>query len=629
MPLFVTRLCFWLCAGLLLVGGPLGLLGAQANELHAETLVQSRQWRMDKTGQDTLQDVEKATDWQDLPEWNSWGFGPETIWVRLQLRAAPPSARVPWVVRVRPPFLDYVTLYDPASDVVLRSGDALPPESDDSASINFMFQIPALAHERTVYVQMRSTSARTLQVEVMPYGQAQQSSRLQEWVVSFAMASSAIFAIWAFVQWRGTRERVMGAFALKQLVATVWSFFFLGFARVVIGPWLPEGMLTNISSTIFFALISVTLWFFSRLLAGYQPACLALRGLQVVAVVVATLPVLYWLGWPHETVALSNKAVLLGFFMMLVTMLSALRRPVRQPIAAMALLVYLLIYSTLNSLPALIHLKVIDAHAIVLFGALAHAVLDGLVMFAMLQIRARAQQKQQEQVALDLQLSQQKMQDEKRHREEQSQLFAMLAHEMKTPLATLRLWMDAGQLKPETMERAIADMNQVIERCVHTGQLADQGLQPDWQQLEPVALTQICIQSCRLPEQVDFVKPGESGTVQTDPQMLSIVLGNLLDNACKYGEPNSRIQVSLNSVQENEQAGWLWVVTNAAGPAGLPHAERLFEKYYRSPQARRLSGSGLGLFLVRGLLELMHGRVDYATRGDRAVFSVWVPQHAV
>ena len=620
MPLFISRLCLSLCTFLLLVGG------AVADESASQPLVQSRQWHMDKTGLETLQDVAKVNDWQDLPEWNSWGFGTETIWVRLQLKAAGQDAQMPWVVRVRPPFLDYVTLYDPATGRVTRTGDALPPGGEDSASINFMMQIPALPQERTVYVQMRSTSARTLHVEVMPYGRAQQASRLQEWLVGFFLASSAIFGIWAFIQWRGTREKVIGAFALKQLFATVWAFFFLGFARVAIGPWLPEGMLTNISSTIFICLICFTIWFFSVLIEGYQPARLALRALRLVVILVATLTGLYWLGWPHLAVALSNKAVLLGFAMLLITLLSAMPFRAKKPIPGWVLLIYLLIYSSLNSLPALIHLDLIEASSIVLFAALAHAVLDGIVMFVMLQIRSRIQQKKQAQTELDLQLSQQQTVSEKRHREEQSQLFAMLAHEMKTPLATLRIWMDMGQLKPEIMQRTIADMNQVIERCVHTGQLADQGLQPDWQSLDPIALTKVCVESCRLPGQVDLSAADESGHLQADAQMFSIVLGNLLDNACKYSAPGRRIQISLRSAEENGLTGWLWQVSNAAGPAGLPHADRLFEKYYRSPQARRQSGSGLGLFLVKGLLDLMRGRIAYETQIDRAVFSIWLPQ---
>jgi signal transduction histidine kinase len=113
--------------------------------------------------------------------------------------------------------------------------------------------------------------------------------------------------------------------------------------------------------------------------------------------------------------------------------------------------------------------------------------------------------------------------------------------------------------------------------------------------------------------------------MQTDQQMLSIVLCNLLDNACKYGAADSRIQVSLKRATNDERSGWCWQVNNQVGAAGLPDADRLFEKYYRNPQARRVSGSGLGLFLVKGLLTLLKGSIRYEAQADNATFSIWLP----
>jgi signal transduction histidine kinase len=57
----------------------------------------------------------------------------------------------------------------------------------------------------------------------------------------------------------------------------------------------------------------------------------------------------------------------------------------------------------------------------------------------------------------------------------------------------------------------------------------------------------------------------------------------------------------------------------------MPDPGRLFEKYYRSAGARQQSGSGLGLFLVRGLLELMGGVIHFEEDDGRAVFEVWIP----
>ncbi len=584
---------------------------------------------MDATGQEVLQDAEKAIDWQPLTEWKAWGYGTETVWVRLQLHAAEQDEKAPWVVRVRPPYLDYVTLHDPASGLVLRTGDALPPGEDDQTSINFSLQIPALAHTRSVYLQIRSTSARNLHVEVLPYGYAQQKNRLQEWMTSFVTVSSAIFAGWAFAQWWGSREKVILAFAVKQVFATTYAFFILGFARIVIGPVLPEGVLTALSSTILIWMISVTAWFLSLLIEGYRPSPWALRACRLVAFLIACLPALQWSIQTHLVLRMANTGVLVCFALLLFALVTAIPKRTRQPITLPAFMTYLLVYATVSALPVLMGLGWVEPRKIVLFGSVIHTVMDGLVMFFLLQTRAREMRKELTHAALVLQRSQQHAEVEKRHREEQSQLFAMLAHEMKTPLATLRMWMEAGQLKPEAMERVIADMNQVIERCVHTGQLADQGLQPDWQVVDPQELTRACIRSCRAPERVDLQAADSTERLQTDAQMLSIVLGNLLDNACKYGALERRIQLKLAPSMRNGQPGWLWQVRNTAGPAGLPDAHRLFEKYYRSPRARRLSGSGLGLFLVKGLLDLMRGSIDYDAQEGDAVFSVWLPQQPV
>lgn len=596
----------------------------QGKKTEGQDLIRSQAWRMDASNQDTLINAEAAVDWLPMTDWKSWWFGPETIWIRVQLRASEASENTPWVVRVRPPTLDYVTLYDPATGRVLRTGDAVPPV-DDVSSINFSLPITPLPYERAIYLQVRSTSARTLQVEVLPYEQAQRMNRLQEWLMAFTTAASATLAIWAMSQWWVTREPLIGTFALKQILSTAWAFFVMGFARIVIGPTLPEGLLTAMTSTVFSWTISAGIWFYYSLLRGYQPATWTIRVCQTIMVITAILPILQWAGYALQMLSIANIFVLMTLAMLIITLLSAFPKQVKQPIPHSILLTYLLIYSTFNALPGLINLGWIRGNSMVLFGGFAQALLDGVGMFILLGIRTRRLQHEQHQIALDLQVIQEKAATEKQHREEQSQLFAMLAHEMKTPLASMRMWMEAGQLQPETMERSIADMNHIIERCVQTGQLAEQGLRPISQCTSPVEITRQCIQTCRASERVDFDAPRTDEMLHTDAQMLSIVLSNLLDNACKYAAPQSRIQVNLTPANQDGHAGWSWQISNLVGPIGLPDPDQLFAKYYRSPRALSLSGSGLGLFLVKGLLELLQASIYYQTKKDQVIFSIWVP----
>jgi signal transduction histidine kinase len=324
--------------------------------------------------------------------------------------------------------------------------------------------------------------------------------------------------------------------------------------------------------------------------------------------------------------ALANATILLSVTLLIVALLTAIPSKARQPIPLVVLLVYVVVYGVLNSIPPAISLDLLEANSIMLYTNLAHAVLDGVVMFVILQIRARSLRREQVQVTQDLQRIQEQAETERRHHEEQSKLFVMLAHELKTPLSTLRMLMEVGPLKPEVMERAIADMNQVIERCVQTGQLGEQGLQPMLQALDPEALTSVSIRSCREPDRIDFASLASHGRVLADAHMLAIVLGNLLDNACKYSPPTSRIRVHLEPQTIAGQRGLLWIISNPPGVAGLPDPDHIFQKYYRGTQARRVSGSGLGLFLVKAILELMNGKISYdATSGD-ANFHVWLPE---
>jgi signal transduction histidine kinase len=176
------------------------------------------------------------------------------------------------------------------------------------------------------------------------------------------------------------------------------------------------------------------------------------------------------------------------------------------------------------------------------------------------------------------------------------------------------------------MERAIDDMNRVIERCVHSGQLSDQSLQPRMELLDLAELTRFVCSSSRQPERMVLDLPTDPCPARTDAQILSIVLSNLLENAYKYSALNSRITLRLTATTGSQgMKGWRWQIDNEVGSTGWPEASKLFEKYYRSPLARKQSGSGLGLFLVKALLELLNGKVSYSPSDGLVRFEIWLP----
>lgn len=210
---------------------------------------------------------------------------------------------------------------------------------------------------------------------------------------------------------------------------------------------------------------------------------------------------------------------------------------------------------------------------------------------------------------------------------EHGRFMDMLTHELKTPISVVRMALGAmkvqGALKDHA-DRALEDMNDIIERCRQMGQLEQQKLVP-------------YLQRCRLDEILaelqsnSFAPDRLSITTEplpelnTDTQLLRIILGNLISNAIKYSPPESVIDIHAGPARHGGKNGVRVTVQNQPGTAGLPDPEKLFDKYYRSPAAGSKSGSGLGLYLVRSITGLLGGQVAYDVAREKVRFTLWIP----
>ncbi|MFD2032134.1 sensor histidine kinase [Ancylobacter dichloromethanicus] len=118
----------------------------------------------------------------------------------------------------------------------------------------------------------------------------------------------------------------------------------------------------------------------------------------------------------------------------------------------------------------------------------------------------------------------------------------------------------------------------------------------------------------------------------SDEQLVAVALHNLVDNALKYSPEGSTVEVTAlieeNAPPDGRAAatpGIRVAVENSCGRTGVPDPARLFEKFHRGPQARTTSGSGLGLYIVQGITDLLGGSVSYQFSEGRARFSLWLP----
>ena len=427
---------------------------------------------LDASGMASLESLEDQAAWEPFSGWKGWGYGPEPVWIRIQVPAAAEADAAPLVLIVRPPFIDRITFYDPAMGVIRHAGDFLPAREDALASTLFTFEVPALTHERQVFVKLQSTSVRLIHLSLLPLPEAHAYTRFVEWATALILTVSLIFCLWALVHWLITRETLMGVFALKQAIITIWGFMFFGFARVTVGHLFSEGVLSLISSMAVAGLAWSALWFFSVLLRDYQAYPWMLRSMQGCAIAIAGLSLISLTGQTQHVLQIVNSITPFLLLWFVLTLVVAPKPQTDPPVAKSGMLVYLMLYAFLNSLPVMTHVGWLKESPILFVGNMSILVLDGIIMLLILNMRQYRFRLQHRDIATQLLLEQEKAQLDQQHLSDQRQLLAMLAHEMKTPLANLSLWMEAGEEGRPVMKRAIEDMNRVIERCVHAGDVS-------------------------------------------------------------------------------------------------------------------------------------------------------------
>jgi len=186
-------------------------------------------------------------------------------------------------------------------------------------------------------------------------------------------------------------------------------------------------------------------------------------------------------------------------------------------------------------------------------------------------------------------------------------LLANASHELRSPLARLKmatsLMGDAGADEREHLRSEIntdiAELDSLVDEVLLASRL-EAAPAPD--HLESVDLLALAVEEGA---RVDASVDGAAVSVHGEERLLRRALRNLLENARRYG--GGQIRVDL----EDKAAAGVQIRVTDNGP-GVPESyrERIFEPFFRLPgHAERAGGVGLGLALVRQIVERHHGRI--------------------
>ena len=214
--------------------------------------------------------------------------------------------------------------------------------------------------------------------------------------------------------------------------------------------------------------------------------------------------------------------------------------------------------------------------------------------------------------------------------DEQQRFLAMISHELRTPMSVISMEMGPQTSSGESwvrVKRAVGEMTAIIDSTLQADQLSHRQLQARMAPCELGPLLSGLCAAVPTPERIEL-QSSDLPMLETDALLLRIVLGNLLDNALKYSAPGTPVKVRVSPMRTRAGDGVAFTVSNAPGAAGEPDPRQVFRKFYRTPGARRRTGSGLGLYIADGLARLLGGTLRYDRDAQGLHFTLWLPRHA-
>ena len=220
------------------------------------------------------------------------------------------------------------------------------------------------------------------------------------------------------------------------------------------------------------------------------------------------------------------------------------------------------------------------------------------------------------------------------------EFLATLSHELRTPLNAILGWSqvlqnhqldESERVKAlSTIQRNVRSQSQLIDDILDVSRIITGKLRLDVRAVDLAGVISAAVDTARPAAEAKTIRlqtllDPQAGPISGDPDRLQQVVWNLLSNAIKFTPKNGRVQVRLERVNSHVE-----IVVSDTGkgiePDFLPH---VFERFRQSDgsMTRRHGGLGLGLAIVRQIIELHGGTVAVESAGENkgATFTINLP----
>jgi len=551
------------------------------------------------------------------------GYSPSTYWIKLTIGSSADDL----ILRIRPAYVENIELFDSFSSDKRITGSRYPWSNSDVSSFSHNFRLAGESRERQIFLRIKNERSYLVGLDVMTQSEYVKADRIESVIDAGYIAVTLLLALGLAAAWITNHEVVVGVFAIQQFIAFFHTVLVLGFARVFLDGFID----VNVINYIFYIVIVIyplvgilaNKLLFSeyglKRLYGY-----IFNGLLITSMVIIGLLLL---GKINYALKINAQLVLLTVITFFVTSWFGTKhdetsKKIKLPIKVIQIYYsFNLVMWCTSVLPLL---GIIKGEGFSMYFYLLYNVLGGLILFSILQYRARLIFKNE---IIQTNKLRDEFKLERARREEQNKLMSMLSHEIKTPLSILRLVLDlkvSGTDLEGYANRAVNNINSVVDKFIQLDEYDSNILKIHKSNFNFVDLLNSVISDTH--SDASFQVNGISSLkIYSDIQILRIILSNLISNALKYSPEKSEIVLSFNLMSDTVNHLLSFSIQNQIGDVEPPYVERVFEKYYRSPSATKVSGTGLGLFLTRELVMALNGDIKCTLVKNSILFSVCLP----
>lgn len=229
-----------------------------------------------------------------------------------------------------------------------------------------------------------------------------------------------------------------------------------------------------------------------------------------------------------------------------------------------------------------------------------------------------------------------------RRNEQHDAFLNAVTHELKTPVASIRLYLETLQKhnvdeakRKEFYQIMLDDSDRLlstIEQVLRAARTAQSGRSISRARLDLGLLVEEVLAIARTrhhlpPDALQYATQygaADRPQVLGDPDELRAAISNLVDNAIKYSGSSPRVLVRVDRLDERHVV--VRVRDNGIGIA-QPELKRIFKRFYRIPDQLRVKGTGIGLFIVRSVAKRHGGRAwaESAGQGQGSTFVLQLP----